>query len=56
MTELRCDGCGEPITGDYVFHARLGAYVHFKEECMRDVRGEDIRGHTVRLVTDPPAN
>lgn len=51
MDDLRCTSCGEPITGGYVYHHRLGVYVHGTDECMRDVNGEDIRLHTVRWMS-----
>lgn len=47
MSDLSCVSCGEPITGEYVYHYRLNAYVHGTDECMRAVLGEDIRLHTV---------
>jgi hypothetical protein len=38
------------IVGSYVYHYRLDANVHSTDECMRDVRGEDIRLHTVKWI------
>lgn len=47
---MRCASCDEPIVGSYIYHYRLDVYVHSTEKCMRDVRGEDVRGHTVKWI------
>lgn len=47
---MRCASCGKPVVGNYIYHYRLDVYVHGTEECMRDVRGEDIRAHAVKWV------
>lgn len=51
----KCAACGERITDKYcTHHARLDVRVHGKDECLRNVRGEDIRMHTVKIVRTGP--
>jgi hypothetical protein len=46
-----CGACRRPGAGWY--HVRLGSPVHDAEECLRNLRGEDVRGHCmVQLHTD----
>ena len=45
-----CASCGKPITGPYWHHARLDADVHGTEECLRNVKGEDVRMHTMMMM------
>ena len=47
-----CDSCGEPITGIVWRHSRLNVLLHGRDECMRNVQGEDVRRHTMILVAD----
>lgn len=38
-----CGACGEP--GAEYFHVRLNSPVHSAEDCLRRLKGEDVRGH-----------
>jgi hypothetical protein len=38
-----CGTCGQP--GAEYFHVRLNSPVHNADNCLRDLKGEDVRGH-----------
>lgn len=38
-----CGACGQP--GAEYFHVRLNSPVHSAEDCLRRLKGEDVRGH-----------
>lgn len=50
-----CDVCGEKFEAEdmWLYHARLGVYVHMNECAAKPVRGEDITSHTVTIGQMP---
>ena len=38
-----CGACGQP--GAEFYHVRLDSPVHVADECQRNLKGEDVRGH-----------
>jgi len=50
---MQCGACDKPIVGDYWFHTRLRSAVHPSHECMQDLKGEDVRRHTMVLIIEP---
>jgi hypothetical protein len=46
-----CASCRRPLKGSYryLYYPRLNANVHPTDECMSNVKGEDMRSHTMQM-------